>query len=661
MIMQRIWFRLLALLCLSSLATSAAAEEYGFANTSAIVNKTDLSINLLSQIFGTVGSVLQGSSGQMFGHLLYQLNNALIIVVGLWLAFSITMMIVRSASEGSFMGQNKNIGAAFLKVCAGVTLLLPNPSTGYSLMQEAVAEVVVQSVGFADATWNYALNYLTNGGQVFRPTAANPGSPSVSDDQVSAALSPKTGDNALLSAIFSAEVCQLSGQYAASNSSTSVVSTSYPVLTDDDRFLFVFPGYGNQSTDPTQYNGPQDSDPKKQTATCGTISWNVQSACTNVAGADLNGATDADDNKSVAQCSMARDAISNAIQVLQPAAHEYYCSRHPDNTAACSGVSGSSVQTDMVNALSMSVIDYYNLIQPLALSQQTTSPVSNFSDNAKSAGWLTAGRYYWDLAAMGSSGAPKLNLQNYVPAAADMATYNPADDFSGDAAAALTDAKTTYYGGNHSVCSNMPNGSVTCLIDQYNTTASATAHHNQDLNNSPVNFHCGFGDFSQNMPNNNKELSALKNTAKFFVDVGKTFCQPFQDMTESLRDSTGYGVVAGVNNVFANPEANPIVFLSKLGSVCLNLGINIWVMPLVLIITVGTLASICSGGKYVSVVLRWVQGFFSTVAIALCASGLMLTLYMPLYPYMLFTFGVLHWFISVIEAMVAAPLICFGL
>ena len=40
--------------------------------------------------------------------------------------------------------------------------------------------------------------------------------------------------------------------------------------------------------------------------------------------------------------------------------------------------------------------------------------------------------------------------------------------------------------------------------------------------------------------------------------------------------------------------------------------------------------------------------------------GILLGVYLPFLPYLLFLFGVMGWLIAVIEAMVAAPLVAMG-
>src|SRR3989344_2123007 len=153
--------KLFALLSSISLwLVTNAAWATDFTDNTAMTNHHDLSIAYLGQVFGTVGNVLQGSSGQMLGHLFYKLNEGIIIVAGLWLAYTVFTIVLRSAQEGSFMGANKNVALVFLKIAVGFSLLIPNPATGYSLLQDLVMQVVIQGVGLADQTWSYGLQYV---------------------------------------------------------------------------------------------------------------------------------------------------------------------------------------------------------------------------------------------------------------------------------------------------------------------------------------------------------------------------------------------------------------------------------------------------------------------------------------------------------------------
>ena len=133
----------------------------------------DLSVSFLGQIFGTVGTVLHGNSGQMLGAVFKVLNEGFVVVAGLWLFYTVLTVVLRSATEGSFLGQNKNTLFIFVRVAFGIGLLLPMPGSGYSAFQQVVMFVVEQGVGLANQTWDAALDYVGIGGSVYTPPENN--------------------------------------------------------------------------------------------------------------------------------------------------------------------------------------------------------------------------------------------------------------------------------------------------------------------------------------------------------------------------------------------------------------------------------------------------------------------------------------------------------
>ena len=111
----------------------------------------------------------------MLDHLSYRLNEGIIVVAGMWLVYTVFSIALRAAQDGSFTGSNKNVALVFLKIAFGFSLLVPNPATGYSLLQEVVMKVVVEGVGLADQTWKYGLTYINNGGSLWRRPKTNGG------------------------------------------------------------------------------------------------------------------------------------------------------------------------------------------------------------------------------------------------------------------------------------------------------------------------------------------------------------------------------------------------------------------------------------------------------------------------------------------------------
>ncbi|USQ14327.1 type IVB secretion system protein DotA [Legionella lytica] len=109
--------------------------------------------------------------------------------------------------------------------------------------------------------------------------------------------------------------------------------------------------------------------------------------------------------------------------------------------------------------------------------------------------------------------------------------------------------------------------------------------------------------------------------------------------------------------VLAAPGVNPIVALANMGAQYINFSGNLWLMLLNMAVTS---ALIPVFGIFIfalmslalPLLLAWV-GVMTTV-------GFTTAYYIPILPYMIFTFGAVSWLISVIEAMVAAPIVALG-
>lgn len=109
-----------------------------------------------------------------------------------------------------------------------------------------------------------------------------------------------------------------------------------------------------------------------------------------------------------------------------------------------------------------------------------------------------------------------------------------------------------------------------------------------------------------------------------------------------------------------NPNTNPIVALAQMGVTYINVSIGIWFG--VMLVTLPFLA--IPGVMSIAPVIFALMGFMTPILFAwlgvLVALGFLTAYYIPFIPYMIFTFGTLAWFIVVIEAMVAAPIVALG-
>lgn len=589
---------------------SGATWAADFTNNTAMNNHHDLSMTYLGQVFGTVGNVLQSSSGQMLGQLFYRLNEGIIVVAGLWLVYTVFTIVVRSAQEGSFMGANKNVALTFLKIAVGFSFLIPNPSTGYSLLQDLVMKVVVEGVGLADQTWEYSLEYIRNGGTVWHSPSDSGGGGRIIKSQtiqnvIGGVSDDKKGPG---QQIFASEVCMYSSidnqnNLPATGSPTSTAVTNpppvqYDVVTNDRQNRYEFPGLGDQAP-----IGPGSNK-------CGSVSWDIQNACLGKGGI------------TTAQCIMAKQALGELVDGLLPAAKEYYCSQHP-GANSCTGIYGSSERQDNPQTFFTALVNYVNVIVPLVqLNSGNAENAKQFINEAENEGWLSAGRYYWDLSQVQAHYGSISNIENYIPNDPIGPSVSPQSQPFQDATNALQESYLY-----------MP--AVATIVSQY-----ADAQNSGDPGNAAPNWSGG-------SIGNNKFLSMV--TSVLAGPIGDIFNLIWQFQT-------------GPGGTIGN---DPIVFLHTIGMSCIGIAADIWFGSLGLIVAGLVLLGFCNSEvdmiPAVQSTVDWIKPLLMALAGGFWVIGFILGFFVPMYPYLIFTFGIIGWIIAVIEAMVAAPLICFGL
>ena len=89
----------LFILPLILLLSGCGVDHSGISNN-AVSGHTDVSVSYLAMIFGDVGTVLHGLSGQMLGMLFYKFNEGVLCVAGLWLVYTVTTFSLQAA-EGT--------------------------------------------------------------------------------------------------------------------------------------------------------------------------------------------------------------------------------------------------------------------------------------------------------------------------------------------------------------------------------------------------------------------------------------------------------------------------------------------------------------------------------------------------------------------------------
>ncbi len=624
--MKKVFFLLVLLLA----PFLGLADPHTALNASAVTNHTDLSIQYLNEIFGTVGNVLQGGSGQMLGHLLLNFNEGIVYIAGGWLIYSVFIITVRASTEGAFMGQNRNVALLFLRIALGMSLLIPNSTTGYNLLQDVVMKVAVAGVKLADTTWNSALGYLSEGGAVWRqPNSFNQG-----NDPIAAALNP-TADYVesmlgkshedksygLMTNVMASEVCMLAStqnsvppDYSNGSNDTGIgvsaqPARNYDVLPDKANSQFVFPG--------------GSADPSKANTYCGTVSYNVNNACAAGAGSSA--------------CLLMYNATYQLIDTLKPAAKAEFCSQGDNATEAsvCAGADTDGVAESNEQVYLLALASYANAIMPVVQEHQQDSgnKYKDFIKEAKKEGWISAGRYYWDISQIGWRYQQGGNLATYT------ANLTSPGNIS------INPIKNAYDGAMSDGVNYKPR--VRQLLTNLDNAANAGGTGSPTSAGSDAGLTYGAAAFA---------------AAGSVAAVGGTGGLSFIAAVFPIINDMGHIIALFNTN---NVSADPIVFLHSVGMACLNTAGDLWLLIPLLLAGIITPFGICNAEVdmkgSMQIVGAWLRGFMFALAAALFSVGALLGFYVPLYPWIIFSFGVVGWMVAVIEAMVAAPLVAFGL
>jgi defect in organelle trafficking protein DotA len=653
----------LVLLTLFCGAAFADSSNPVIAST-AVANKTDLSIAYLSSVFGTVSGVLTGTSGQMLGKLMLQFNQGMLVLAGCWLAYSILSIVLKTGLTGSFMSQEYKVPMVVLRIGLGFGLLIPNPSTGYTVLQGIVMQVTVQGVKLADQVWEYGLDYMNAGGALWsrpvqvRSDGAGSTKAIMSDSDMTAilgntdALATTIDSNnfskfSMVQKIMAMEACmvrssieieQTNSSNSSDDSGVSSPDSSMPISIYEDTVnnRFEFPaGVSAGSADNQRSTG------------CGIIRWN---SLVNEPNMNCQQPTDGTSSDNT-DCGFSHLAVREAIYSLLPAVKKYVClaaqGDSNSDSAVCSGVdSTDSDPSYMSDALMSATLSYKNLIDPVVRSHVDASGTPNplnFVTQAKKDGWMMAGRYYWDMLrvedAYDLAVSTRAEYRSYIP---DDGSYT----IPGDSSAA----------GPRPSADNL--GKVSLLITA-TTGSSGYIAQTTDL----INQYTG----AAKAGNAQTEMSgrgmlalkqALLRIQAAFGPIGFVVGPIISDFVELIATFSSYSSPVGLG-------AEPILWLHKLGLTCISLGFNIWLgIGLALIPTVAALG-ICPAVNPMQGAIRsfleWTQPFILGGAAGLIVVGFSLGFYMPLHPFMLFLFGGIGWIIAVIEALVAAPLVALGI
>ncbi len=621
------------------------------------------------------GGAIAGAAGPsitLLGTMFQTFNSVILAVAVLVVVYTTVVGLLNTAHEGQFMGKNWNNLWIPLRMVFGIALLVPTLS-GYCILQMVMMWAIVQGVGAADTLWNTVLAYVDFAGSPYAQATV-----------------PSIGYKDTLTTLFRGLVCANSARqsnsefnseppagsnYCGVNSSSSVCKSSG--APSKATILMDMPGMTSFML------GPYGS--------CGTLTWcNTLPLTTQKDGFPCSG-TDGTNSIACKACKSEITALKQVYPVLNQIAAlfvlydaqyrnfmmEVYNSQDINVTdpktgettviegngstptiptwvqdyctdkqiSPCTrdyntgdglpdpGLTTSSAPGDVVKGLYWTYgiskdplfqgidtnfmatlttqfgagIDelFKEITDKLAqgIEDPTTLENTDLAD-AAATGWITAGSYYYTIAKMNQN-----NLKDMMPLlevtfpdagppnAYDNSMYNYRNNYT--AAAALVNAST-------------PSAGL---------------------------------EGSGNLPSSTEELSAIS-----------------ANVTSAIQTSTE-GSLSG--------DSNPLVQAQSAGYAILviaQIGFMLLLTITFFMALAGNISVYVLGTGVTNPIGPALQLMFIVVMPAVAALfgimvsfGATLSVYLPLVPFIIFTFGAIGWLTSTIETMVAGPLVALGI
>lgn len=635
------------------------------------VPSTDQSIYYLGQIFGFVGNVLPVSSAPMILGVMFKTFNTMVLSVAALIVLYVTIVgIMKTAQEGEFLGKNWNSLWVPIRMVIGIASLVPSPS-GYCAIQIVVMWIIVQGIGAADVLWRTVLVYSDVAGS----PVAQVGVPGVG-------ISPQM--RLLFQSLTCQETAHLNssypdtgvGSYYCSGRSSAFCNSSasqYRNISGDQSMSVGAQPKVMAGFSPSDYTKIYKIGPEGK---CGALAYcDAQLACTYPVGP---GQQNTSARKILCDaCNAQKDTLQQSVDTLSKIAAQFasadlsfrlwaankaeapegvlaYCrakgisedgccirpltltpfspnaqelqkcqisaGTFPQNGDTAADLNNTTVtnllwpylikpnlgeSSNFINVVANNYVSTISAVLMEALGNQSTVIQSDILREASESGWIFAGAYYYQLAQSND----KLR-GNTLPVLAVQAGSGLGSG----------------YRSNYTAASYL---------------ASATVAGRTDA-------------FSSSMP---PELSSLSQLS----DQANSSAQWLMNGLMGMMGSEGAG----------QRQTNPLASLQSIGSTILVVAqvlfgiMMIVILPLALIgnITPSVLGTFITNpiGPTLTTLVVILAPLIMLVMGALFIFGATLAIYVPLIPYMVYVMGVIAWFILVIEAMIAAPIVALGI
>ena len=317
---------------------------------------------------------------------------------------------------------------------------------------------------------------------------------------------------------------------------------------------------------------------------------------------------------------------------------------------------------DMKSQVTSTAINLAQLMMPSLQQQamQSQSSKSNdlksFVEQATNAGWVTAGRYYFDMIRLNdfiqSVAGPAIKGSIVAPSV----TIN-GNEINKESGLNILDVANSVVSDEDNGPNSTNNGplSSTTLSSQLGAadagaTPSGSSADSEDVKNAKGVVVGQWGRHTSLKGKFSAGFAAVYGPA----GIGYLMMKPFTNAMGNIAD------------FFDNVQStHPVLFVHKLGMVILGQTLYALMVTNGIIFGTSLAANVCDSqsplGQATNMSINWVGGMVKVMVGPLLMAGGVCAYFVPLYPMLVFTFGVIGWLGAAIEAMIAMPLVCLGL
>lgn len=604
----------------------------------------DLSVQYLAQLFGTMNGIISTTSSgspsgslSLLGTMFMTFNGSVLTVAALIVVYTTVVGVMMTSAEGEFMGKKWNNIWLPIRMVLGIACLVPSGS-GYSIIQMIFMWIIMQGIGAADVLWNTVLSYTQ-----------------VTGSPYAAVTLPGVNAQQTITQLFQSVVCEVSARKQDPNPYGTAPGTYYCF---------------DNGAKPICVSGPPPLDFKSNATTyqfgpngaCGTLNYCDENQLCSVA--DQTNMTnkikclacqgqrtalaqiiptlrniagtlvDADQQYSQFFVDSTRPALAGQPPPRAPSWVQQYC--NDNNIGRCTGISLPNPGLGEAN-LTTNVIDHIiypnlikkslgegNFITPIvsyymdtvtaAVNQfittqaQDTKNLGNFA-KAGDQGWILAGAYYYQIAQMTGN-----NVSDSLPAFG-MSGTDPTSTSSNEMNA---------YRSNYTAAVRLVSASVSTSTSGGSTSAAL----NQNIE--------GLGGVSDLIGNGMSSASGA--------------------FTQNVSKQSGSNPIAAL--VIVGRVLLGVAQALFLGLIGVTLGMTL--AGYFDVYFLGTGANNPIGPSVSTIYLFMIPVILGLLGL-LVSFGALLAVYLPMIPYIIFTFSAIGWFLMTIEAMVAGPLVALGI